>query len=484
VTTSSLAALRAYSQGLEAFYARGDRPRAAERLERAIAMDTGFAMAYRTLGILFGNVSESGRAMDAISRAYAHRDRLPLRERYLTVATYHANVTHDVAAAAHAYRDLLDLYPDDVRALNNLGIIERARHDFAAADTLLHRALAADSTIPSVLVELEQAQLLSGHYDSARTTIELLRRRFPTYRQLDLVEAYYASARRDWAGAERQLRARLAAVQGDTIDVIDALQSLGQIALAQGRRREGERALDSSLELSHALPTTPRAYAAAIALANADVAYGGAPDRGAQRVERELARLPLERASPGDRMYYDFARLFARAGRPARARALVAAAERDSAVRARHLDAERHAALGAIALAERRPADAQRELRQAEALDECTVCELPWLAASYELAGDTARAIVTYERYLATPWLFSFETDASWLAPSLVRLARLYELAGQREKAAAIRAELAKLLAGADAEVKEAALGTRLSARGPGVNRGGRGGAEPLPGKS
>ncbi len=146
VTTGSLDALRLYSQALEADDA-GDDQRAIALLEEAVERDTAFAMAWRKLGVLLGNRNvEGGRAIEAEKRAFAHRDRLTTRERYLTEGTYYMDVERDRGRAITAYENLLDLNPEDAWALNNLGVLTGAMGDAGRALDLYERSFDADPT--------------------------------------------------------------------------------------------------------------------------------------------------------------------------------------------------------------------------------------------------------------------------------------------------------------------------------------------------
>ena len=53
-------------------------------------------------------------------------------------------------------------------------------------------------------------------------------------------------------------------------------------------------------------------------------------------------------------------------------------------------------------------------------------CLLPDLARAYEAAGKPGAAVTVYERYLATPWFWRYETDAVELGWAMKRLAELY----------------------------------------------------------
>jgi serine/threonine-protein kinase len=83
VTTGSLEALRKYTTALR--LEENDRSEeAAPLLEEAVALDSGFAMAWRKLAVILGNTGGSAtRQVAAATQAFQHRDRLPAVERAL-----------------------------------------------------------------------------------------------------------------------------------------------------------------------------------------------------------------------------------------------------------------------------------------------------------------------------------------------------------------------------------------------------------------
>ncbi|MBL8983387.1 MAG: hypothetical protein JNL26_14435, partial [Gemmatimonadetes bacterium] len=134
VATSSLEALQRYSEGLRQLDL-GNRPAGVQLLEQAVAIDTGFATAYRMLGSTYSSIGEPARASAALSQAYRHRMRLPFKERYLVMGSFHRNVTGDYTQAADAYRRLLTLYPEDMAGQNNLGLTLTSLGQPAAAES-------------------------------------------------------------------------------------------------------------------------------------------------------------------------------------------------------------------------------------------------------------------------------------------------------------------------------------------------------------
>ncbi|HSB55482.1 MAG TPA: hypothetical protein VLD58_14070, partial [Gemmatimonadales bacterium] len=112
VTTSSLEALRLYTEGSK-LNDNGEPGRAVPLLEQAVALDSGFAMGWRKLAVAVGNAGGGlDRVTEATSRAYQHRDRLTEIERQLTIAYYYSQVDWDLSKADAAYRKVLAIYPD------------------------------------------------------------------------------------------------------------------------------------------------------------------------------------------------------------------------------------------------------------------------------------------------------------------------------------------------------------------------------------
>jgi hypothetical protein len=86
-----------------------------------VVLDTGFAMAWRRLGVNFGNVGERAKQRHALKTALQHQDRLTERERYLTLGTYYTRVDIQPQKALSAYNALLDIEPDNIQRSTTWG---------------------------------------------------------------------------------------------------------------------------------------------------------------------------------------------------------------------------------------------------------------------------------------------------------------------------------------------------------------------------
>jgi tetratricopeptide (TPR) repeat protein/tRNA A-37 threonylcarbamoyl transferase component Bud32 len=454
VTTPSLQALRKYSLALGA-NREGDTERSIALLRDAVELDTGFAMAYRKLGVVISN--SGGRHSEqvrAFTKAYDHRDRLTDRERYLTQAAYETYVRGDQDRAITAYRSLLDLYPNDPYALNNLSISLMELRDYQQAADLSRRAIAASPDDATFYLNLIGAQVGLGQADSAEATLHRMRDRTRGDPYVAMVDVSFLSARGDYDSAAAVVRRAQEARRDSPSWRTMTSATLATLATTRGHLAEADAFLQTAIESSENQGLPERALLYSIGRAGLDLWYRGQPERARRKADAALQRYPLERLDPLDRPYLELAIFYAEAGRPDRARALLA--ERDRLVPEglrRSGAALRHTALGSIALAERRPADALAEFRQQDQGD-CAICSLGELGRAYDNAGQPDSAITMYERYAGTPYVFRMFPDAIWLARTYYRLGEMYEERGDRTKAAENYTKFVRLWESADPELR------------------------------
>ncbi len=453
VTTSSVSALRSYSEGVQAIR-DGNRTRGLQLLEKAVELDTGFASAYRVLGATYGDMAETGRSTSALEHAIANQPRLSFYDRYHTIATHASTVLNDNITAIDAYQHVLERYPNDVPALTGLAHVYALRREHAAQESLLVRALAVDSTNPRVSIALVATRLNRGDFEGARRELDRVEKRSATLSSAHLAEIYLAAAQQDWASAERWARSRMALPSTGPLDSLDGLETLAGIAMAQGRLAEAERHSRAALALAARMRSPGRYLSSAVRLASIDLRYRNAPTRARATVTAALARYPLGKLQESDRPYDLLARFFVAAGNTARARDLILHADQTKLGRQREVSADRRWTLGVISLAEGHTPEATAQLRVATEEHECPMCALPDLARAYEAVGKPDSTIAVYERYLREPWGRRFETDATELGWSMHRLAELYESRRETTKVAEQYTALVALWNGADRELR------------------------------
>jgi eukaryotic-like serine/threonine-protein kinase len=192
-----------------------------------------------------------------------------------------------------------------------------------------------------------------------------------------------------------------------------------------------------------------------------EIWFLGHNERGVRMLDAALARAPLANLPLQQRPYFAVATQYAHAGRPDRARTILAeydAAMRDSALRV-VTSPDLHGTLAEILLAEHRPLDAVREIWRSDSLPDgpagdCVRCVHADLGRAYDMAGMPDSAIAHWETWLATPYAGQLGQDASMLPAVRKRLGELYEARGNTQRAAHNYLAFLELWKNADPELQ------------------------------
>ncbi len=454
VTTSSLEALRTYSQAIRAIEVESRPEKGIALLEEAVALDTSFAMAWRKLGVVLGNRGqERSRSIEALTKAYEHRDRLSRRERLLTTSSYYSSVTDELEKAIAALENLVDMDPADSWALNNLSVLWSQLEEFERGEEYASLAIRADSANPLHYENAAANQIYQGRHADAEATIEAMLRKIPETPRLVEYRAYLASAQLDHAGARaaieelRRREARSLYWRAFTSDL------LGSVAANEGRVAEAEEHYRDAMTTNLERDLADEYLESAIRLADLQARLGGDPAVAFATVDEALGRLPLSSLDPLDRPYLDLVLFYARAGDAGRAKRLMDEFAGTEASAIGNAESDLRWMRGAVALAQERPDDAIAELQRVRAYY-CRICALSELAEAYELAGRPDSAIAVYERHVDTRDAFRIFADRGELGPALERLGQLYDAAGDPQKAAEYYARFVELWRDADPELQ------------------------------
>ncbi|PYO94916.1 MAG: hypothetical protein DMD60_14035 [Gemmatimonadetes bacterium] len=453
VTTSSLEALRKYSQGVRASDA-ADMERAVALLEQAIALDTTFAMAYRKLAVVLSNSGGAqSRIAAAATQAFRHRDRLTPFERDLAEAYYYTRVEYDPAKTEAAYRAALDQEPDNGVAFNNLALLFNSLRRFAEAESLTVRGLAVAPTQWALYVNAMQAQIGQGKYADAARTVTRMEQRSPSNPLRPFLRAFLAASHRHYDSAEVAARA-LAQASRDPTWQSSAAGALAALNLVRGRLGAAEAQLRRAMVLDEQRGVPGKSLEDAIGIAVIDVHYHNAPEAARREVEEALRQHPLASIPAEDRPYLGLAWLYADAGRPDRARQVLAEFEATVPEGARRGQPFRYGAAAQIAFAEGRIQDAIKGYRTWYDEDGCAVCGLFLLGRAYEKAGERDSGVAVYERAVNTPGYFRAFEESATLGPTYRRLGELYEERGDKARARDYYSRFVELWKDADTELQ------------------------------
>ncbi|MFN2432519.1 MAG: tetratricopeptide repeat protein, partial [Gemmatimonadota bacterium] len=319
VTTPSLEALRKYSQAQQVMDRDGDASRGVALLQEAVEIDTAFAMAWRKLGTVLSNVREErARSVEALKRAYAHRERLSDRERYLTISSYHNIVTDDDEKSVQALRTLLDLHPDDSWALNNLGLEYQERGAYAEAEELYLRAAEVDPQAVPAWTNLIEVRAALGRWEAAGEALQRFAAVAPDHPVMHEMGFVLALAREEFAQAEARLQELAGADPHDLLTRSRLAESRAALALWRGHAAEAEHQLREAIAVYEQRGLESEALRRAVWIADDDVRVEQDTAAALRKLEPALQRYPLAGMAPLDRPYGQLAALYAHAGRPDR----------------------------------------------------------------------------------------------------------------------------------------------------------------------
>jgi tetratricopeptide (TPR) repeat protein/TolB-like protein len=454
VTTGSLVALKKYTEALR--LEEEDQPEAAiSLLQEAVAIDTGFAMAYRKLAVILGNIggNDAGQVA-AATRAFSHRDRLPELEGDLTAGYYYQFANYDPAKAGAAYRAALAIDPDNLVALNNLAVTLLAGRQWVEAESLAVRASRIGRGAPFFENSI-QAQVAQGRFEDAAKTLMRYAEKAPASPTLLDQRARLAYAQGDYAAGNRMLLQLRDAQRSSLGWQVRTNNFLALASRLTGKLGDSERYLRAMMAASEGRGDPGGYLAGAAQLALLEVDFRARPDSGAALLAAALARHPLESVPALDRPYWLLVTTYAKLGRPAVARRLSREGQASVPEAIRRSEPRWWLGAGALAEAEGRLGEAASAYGSwYEQAGECTPCGLFDLARLADRAGQVDSAVALYDRAIATPGLNRVMVDASRLPPALKRSGELYEAKGDRAKAAERYRRFVELWKDADPELQ------------------------------
>ncbi len=450
VTTASLEALRLYTQA-ERAADKADYPESARLLSQAVALDSGFAMAWRKLAVVINNMGgDPAQKLDAAERAYRLRDRLSRREAEVATAYYFDGI-NDRPQAIAAYERVLASWPDDASARNNLGSMYNEGGRYADAERVLRPPVDSGSSVGVFYLNLMVTYLMRAEWERAESTLARYDERIPgSYERLANLGFLEGTRGR----YDRALRVADSLINADDLfwrvrghfmkSGVNRIS--GQLRDAAGEALEAMRGQEAR-GISRAAVNVP------VQVATAEIEILGDVNEPIARVERALARQPLDSIPVVNRPYGALIAFWATADRLDRARAV-----RDEYLRVvpesfRRGDGDGEWGQGRLAVAEGRYDEALRRFRTARDLYGCRSCTHLDIGLTFERMGEPDSALAAYGPLADLPSPMWEGADVS-LPIALHRLGEIYESRGDKAKAVEYYGRLVALWENADAELQ------------------------------
>ncbi len=454
VTTASLEALEFFARA-QVYADISDWEAAIPLFERAVALDTTFAAAYRALGVGYSNLGNLGAAQPNADRAYRHGERLIDRERLMTGALYHAR-RNRLDSAAYYYSLAYERYPDFDTPVNNLGDVYESMGRYEDALRLYQRMVEMSPQKSVGYGNVTSAARVLGMHAVAESAMAVqleLAPNSPWPRFNLATNAYYAG---DFARAEEVMR-------GLADDPSLLLQSWGNYGLSGlvGMRGELARCLalaDTAAQLATPGGTPIIIYVSALTAQQAGLA-AGMPERALPYLSRALEQAETEEApAQRYRAWGLIAQAYAFAGELETTRGLLERMDSLAAADDFHPFGIGEQVLAVLALQDDRAEESLEHLRRARAADfglQYRTRQL-LLGDAYAALGRLPEAAAQYDSMTTSALLFWQDAwnEAPLRPLAHERLGAVYLAMGDTTSAIQHLAEFAELWKNADPELQ------------------------------
>jgi tetratricopeptide (TPR) repeat protein len=396
------------------------------------------------------------RQVAALTRAYQLRDRLTERERRLTEASYYSLVRGREDSAVVSLERLLDVWPEDGWALNNMGVYRQRLGDHTGAMAFYRRATIVEPYNGLSWTNVVGATLAAGQYDSAVAYAAEFRKVLPGHADVPALDFALALARWDFDSGEQLVRTLLKQAGADPALRRRWLHSLAGVYQITGRLSEANRSLTELETAWQQAGNMDRAVEAFNRRVYLNGRYSSVPGRAAQILADGERRLELTDTPAPGVQYWLLTMAASRAGAVEQAnrflnlarQQLAAAPDRVGRMQLSWAQAE-------LAVASGRDLEAAIDSVRVYSAAPCLECSHANLAMLFDRANQRDSALVHYREYAETRqagWLFGlYRID---LPHAYHRLGELYEWKGDRARAVEYYQKFVDLWQQADRELQ------------------------------
>ena len=253
-TAASLAAASAYIRGIELSF-NGENENAIEHLRAATELDPRFGRAFAAWALSEYRLGREAAAAAQWEKALSLLDTMTERERLRTLGVYYARGGGNWEQAMETFAELVEKYPADASARNNLAVAAFGLLDFETAFAEGGRVLEMFPSSELYRVNYALYAMYAGDFDVAQTAAGALSDSNPQYGTAYIPLAIARLANGDLQGA-RDAYARMSRAtitqhreSAATLGLADVSLYLGELGPARDLLRAGiERDLSEGVD--------------------------------------------------------------------------------------------------------------------------------------------------------------------------------------------------------------------------------------------
>jgi serine/threonine protein kinase/predicted Zn-dependent protease len=310
VSATSLEVLRHYATAREAA-SNGQFEEERQSYARAVELDPNFGIGYQALANVSVNLGNLQDADKYIKEALSHLDGMTERERYTTRGMYN-RMTGDYQQCVKEYRDMIDRYPADVLAHNNLALCLTNLRDMPRALDEMRRVVKILPKRALFRINLALTSNYAGDFQAAEQEARVVQDLGnPQWGLLALAYAQLGQGQVAQAAESYQALAKI-----NALGASQAASGLGDLAAYEGRFSDAVRILEQGAAADLTADNADRAAAKFASLAHVQLSRG----------QKSAAIAAAQKAltnSMSVTVRFQAARSFVEAGEIARARPLI-----------------------------------------------------------------------------------------------------------------------------------------------------------------
>jgi DNA-binding winged helix-turn-helix (wHTH) protein/tetratricopeptide (TPR) repeat protein len=214
-TTPSLEALKAYSLGWKVEALQGGDP-AIPFFQRAVEIDPSFAMAYASLGLMYGASGSSELATENVTRAYELRGRASDKERFFITGYYFGRATGNQEKAHQVCNEWARTYPQEYLPHSFLaGFVDLVLANYKEAVEEARKTIELNPGDDLGYIELGYASMYLNDLQDAETAVHMAAERHTDQVNMTRLRFDLAYMKGDAAGMRREVELAQAHPEGE-----------------------------------------------------------------------------------------------------------------------------------------------------------------------------------------------------------------------------------------------------------------------------